>query len=887
MKNIFWLLTLITTLFSVCLPSKADAPNHYVKHLDVMDGLSQTYITSSLVDHKGTLWIGTKCRLNRYDGHRFLVYDSPDLDGDYIYSIYEDTSNRLWVATDAGLSKYDSWSDSFTKVSEKRIKKIFEFDGKTFFTSNDMLLVSDGLHLSEIQAPGLNWVVEVLTVEDKVFIVSDYELFIFDGKNIRSINIDYLGGNIISATLFKDQIWLGLYQKGLISLDFDGHVINKYINPSDKISIDVICAMTPDLTGEALWLGTDGSGLCLLDSKGIHKISELEGYSGSEELPNTIVSLAYDSFDNLWAGSSIDGIYCIKKSYVRFFKEGPETLSYRTITSIWNDGEWIWLGTDGGGIERYSPKDCQFKRFLSTQDKKVSSICNYNASQLLVSIYGQGLFLFDKKSGRMKEFVIWDEPTMEQERLSGNIITTFPTTDGRFFIFAKSSYLLDPTSGKCEKLLSESEESSTRLCFWKSGEAYAVGGSTLNKINMATGIITPIKTSNEHGLIYSAALFDGVIWLACNNGLFRISTDGETCERVMSDLFKHVTFLTKDESGLLWIAADGILFCYDGHTFKVLDEAAGFISNEILCGVSSEGSLCLGGTKGLSQVNITDWSQSDIDLKMTLEKVVVDGHVLREKNGVYLYSGHPAEIHVSYALLGADPFKKRFFKFVVNRKGLKYETSGPELKIQSPKNGTYNIEAYFLSPDGRWNASIDSLTVVITQPLFARWWFWLLIAVILATFTVLMKRFIGKKPNTIMLRPDIPVLDSSLKWSDEKILTRFDELLEERVGSEDLDVGILVREMGMSRTSLYAKIKSLTGLGIGEYIIKVKMEKAGKYLSGTKMTIAEISDHLGFSSPQYFSAAFKRAIGSSPREYRKKLKKTDDVNSIADSSSVS
>ena len=173
MKNIFWLLTLITTLFSVCLPSKADAPNHYVKHLDVMDGLSQTYITSSLVDHKGTLWIGTKCRLNRYDGHRFLVYDSPDLDGDYIYSIYEDTSNRLWVATDAGLSKYDSWSDSFTKVSEKRIKKIFEFDGKTFFTSNDMLLVSDGLHLSEIQAPGLNWVVEVLTVEDKVFIVSD------------------------------------------------------------------------------------------------------------------------------------------------------------------------------------------------------------------------------------------------------------------------------------------------------------------------------------------------------------------------------------------------------------------------------------------------------------------------------------------------------------------------------------------------------------------------------------------------------------------------------------------------------------------------------------------------------------------------------------------
>ena len=83
---------------------------------------------------------------------------------------------------------------------------------------------------------------------------------------------------------------------------------------------------------------------------------------------------------------------------------------------------------------------------------------------------------------------------------------------------------------------------------------------------------------------------------------------------------------------------------------------------------------------------------------------------------------------------------------------------------------------------------------------------------------------------------------------------------------------MIVSGMAMSRTALYEKIKSLTGLGINEYILKVKMDKACRYLSETNMTISEISDHLGFSSQRYFSTAFKRSTDKSPSEYRKKHK---------------
>lgn len=68
---------------------------------------------------------------------------------------------------------------------------------------------------------------------------------------------------------------------------------------------------------------------------------------------------------------------------------------------------------------------------------------------------------------------------------------------------------------------------------------------------------------------------------------------------------------------------------------------------------------------------------------------------------------------------------------------------------------------------------------------------------------------------------------------------------------------------------MYDKVKSITGLGIGEYILKVRIDMARRYLSETGMTIAEISDKLGFSSQRYFSTAFKRATGLSPSEFRK------------------
>lgn len=109
---------------------------------------------------------------------------------------------------------------------------------------------------------------------------------------------------------------------------------------------------------------------------------------------------------------------------------------------------------------------------------------------------------------------------------------------------------------------------------------------------------------------------------------------------------------------------------------------------------------------------------------------------------------------------------------------------------------------------------------------------------------------------------------------DRKFVNDFTSLVEKNISNSDFNVNDISRELGMSRVQIYRKVKALLGFSVNDYVMNVRLKKA-KYLLQRHVTIAEVATEVGFSSPTYFSTAFKAHFKISPKEYKQAQSPTE------------
>lgn len=107
---------------------------------------------------------------------------------------------------------------------------------------------------------------------------------------------------------------------------------------------------------------------------------------------------------------------------------------------------------------------------------------------------------------------------------------------------------------------------------------------------------------------------------------------------------------------------------------------------------------------------------------------------------------------------------------------------------------------------------------------------------------------------------------------DEALIAKVRTWLEENVADSEITVDQLAAYVGMGRTSMYNKIKGLTGKSPVELIQEFRLEKATYYLKSGQFSVSETSYKVGFSDPGYFSRSFKKHFGMSPADYIKEHK---------------
>lgn len=124
--------------------------------------------------------------------------------------------------------------------------------------------------------------------------------------------------------------------------------------------------------------------------------------------------------------------------------------------------------------------------------------------------------------------------------------------------------------------------------------------------------------------------------------------------------------------------------------------------------------------------------------------------------------------------------------------------------------------------------------------------------------------------NTFSKQIDFDMQQLALSPLDQKLMNRVIEIIEKHMDDPEFDVNTFAGELGIGRSSLFTKFKSLTGMTPNEFIQNQRLKRAVKLLNEyPDMRISEISEQSGFISTVYFSRCFKAQFGVSPAQFRK------------------
>jgi signal transduction histidine kinase/DNA-binding response OmpR family regulator/sugar lactone lactonase YvrE len=113
---------------------------------------------------------------------------------------------------------------------------------------------------------------------------------------------------------------------------------------------------------------------------------------------------------------------------------------------------------------------------------------------------------------------------------------------------------------------------------------------------------------------------------------------------------------------------------------------------------------------------------------------------------------------------------------------------------------------------------------------------------------------------------------------DKNLITNIEKLILKNLDNEAFSIYDILKELGIGRTLLHVKLKSVVGLSATEFINTVRIKESVKLLL-RGYNISETAYAVGFSSPGYFAHYFKKIFGMAPTEYlADKTKKPSDQN---------
>lgn len=571
--------------------------------------------------------------------------------------------------------------------------------------------------------------------------------------------------------------------------------------------------------------------------------------------PEAAYTLLVDSRGRRWEGYKGQGLYMTSADgATRHFTPANSSLQGSDVFDILEDSRGnVWVCCHDGGFNLYNEKSTSpddaffstanaFASFPSEQHRKVRRIVETKAGEIILST-AQGIVAFSNrfKSPSDIKFVHYEADGSGSLR-GGNVMQTLVGhSDGRVYI------------------------------------------ST-----MGGGLYT----------IESGSLLDGSARFApvdCTFGYPGI-----------------VQAMVEDLDGNLWLARESTLQRYDPatasiYTFGSRDFGRDVAFSEALPAIDPRsGRIAMGAYEGYVVFSPEEMTKSDNVPRILFSSVQYHGEPTRLP---ILYAdcldvaADRRDLTIFFAALDyQDNALIRYAYRLDDDTEWHYVDEGHSASFNPLPAGHHTLYVRSTNADGVWVDNTATLRIYAHPTFWETPWAWLLYAAVAAAalFVVLYIRRIRqarRRDREAMERrvdalleqlneaqssaaqafvapsgSDGDVAATRIEDADKQLMERLMQYAEQHLSNPDLKISDMAAALALGRTTLTERVKEITGMPPADFIRYLRIQRSCRLISTTDLTLSQIAYAVGFSDPNYFSKAFKRATGLAPSQYRANLK---------------
>ena len=640
---IFWLIFFISfDWFNVSI--LGNEFDYKIRRISPDGGLSINGQRDVCQDKWGFIWVTTVNNLYRFDGYSFDFYTNRINKSDSYRSItFErlevDKVGDLYVTTSEGLLKYNTLTDSLDCVFPERCFLIKEdIKGRLWVSTSSSvgLLDRETFKFNVVKSKEGNILnaTSICVKNDRIYwATAAGQIYLFDeNQNILQKVFSSPDYNIVDIVQSDTELYVLTENSGLIVLDrYDYTMIKQYdfFYPEGDTRVSAR-ALYMDKFNH-IWI-TGQRGIYVLnlsDDKYIYYSYDKNDLYG---LPsNSIWRIAEDAQGCLWFGTYSGGLCYInlkEKESIKSFDGKNDDLSYSVVSSFAESEDYLWIGTEGGGLNRL---DKRTNRFTHLQYNFNMNSLSYDNIQSLLYVGGKlwigmsrgGLDCLDIRTGHFVHYT-----TKKKMLINDHVERIVAEADSGLWI----KYLMDRDfltyfslkSNKIEHInLRTLSLSIGDICDIRRGDGdilWLVSSSQLFKMNVRTRDVQVAEYSkNEENsnlniqTIYVDEEKSGV-WLGTHgNGLLFYDIEKRNLS-LKADLFDYgvhsIYSINKDDMNNIWLGTDNGLFCLDLEMnrlqyFDKADGAQGKTYYPFSTIKLNSGKLCFGGNEGFSIIDPT------------------------------------------------------------------------------------------------------------------------------------------------------------------------------------------------------------------------------------------------------------------------------------------